>query len=208
MRVPGMSLDPNNVNASLFAQLFEHVPKIIVRTDQRTFLHRTIDILTVGTDFDATSDRGALQGFDRGCQFHLVVRDLIGVIADFMAIIVKDGAPAARTFVSSRARTCSDTYAVENAAKDHDGKPIFYVICRHVSRSGMSRTISVHYFDTETGSMRHLNYVAAALLDRSQDSLRDGVICKGCGMDMGFDLVYALSYAATGDGYAVNHHWL
>ena len=100
------------------------------------------------------------------------------------------------------------SYAVENAAKDHDGKPIFYVICRHVSRSGMSRTISVHYFDTATGGMRHLNYVAAVLLDRPQDRLRDGVICKGCGMDMGFDLVYALSCAATGDGYAVNHHWL
>lgn len=100
------------------------------------------------------------------------------------------------------------TYAVENAAKDRDGKPIFYVICRHVSGSGMSRTISVHYFDMETGSMRLLNYAAAVLLGRLQDSNRDGVICKGCGMDMGFDLVYELSYAATGDGYVVNHHWL
>ena len=49
--------------------------------------------------------------------------------------------------------------------------------------------------------MRHLNYVTAVLLDRSQDSTRDGVVCKGCGMDMGFDLVYALSYVAAGDGY-------
>lgn len=100
------------------------------------------------------------------------------------------------------------SYAVKNAAKDHDGKPVFYTICRHVSASGMSRTISVHYFDRETDSMRHLNYSAAVLLDRAQDRLRDGVICKGCGMDMGFDLAYALSCAATGDGYAVNHHWL
>lgn len=113
-------------------------------------------------------------------------------------------------YYKAEVKSCREqlAYAVKNAAKDIHGKPVFYTICRHVSRSGMSRTISLHYFDTATGGMRHLNYVAAVLLDRPQDSLRDGLICKGCGMDMGFDLVYAFACAATGDGYAVNHHWL
>lgn len=107
-------------------------------------------------------------------------------------------------------RRCRDqlSYAVSSAAKDQNGKPVFYTIFRHASRSGMSRTISVHYFDTANGRMLHLNYVAAVILDRSQDRVRDGVICKGCGMDMGFDLVYALAQAATGDGYAITHQWL
>ena len=98
--------------------------------------------------------------------------------------------------------------AVKNAAKDRDGKPVFHTILRHVSQSGMSRTISVHYVEAETGRILQLNYVASVLLDRSMDPRRDGVVCKGCGMDMGFDLVYALSARATGDGYAIHHQWL
>lgn len=98
--------------------------------------------------------------------------------------------------------------AIENAATDQRGKPLFYAICRHVSRSGMSRTISLHYFDTKAGRMLHLNYAAAVILDRRQDRKMDGIICKGCGMDMGFDLVYALSSAMAGDGYAIEFQWL
>lgn len=98
--------------------------------------------------------------------------------------------------------------AVKTAAKDADGKPVFYTILRHVSRSGMSRTISVHYVEAETGRILHLNYVAAVLLDRSMDRQRDGVVCKGCGMDMGYELVHSLARRATGDGYAVRHEWL
>ena len=72
----------------------------------------------------------------------------------------------------------------------------------------MSRTISVHYFDTDAGGMRHLNYIASVLLDRAMDRYRDGVVCRGCGMDMGFDLVYQLASIGTGDGYAARHEWL
>lgn len=98
--------------------------------------------------------------------------------------------------------------ALETAAKDRDGKPVFYTILRHVSKSGMRRTISVHYVEAATGRIFHLNYAASVLLDRAMDPRRDGLVCKGCGMDMGFDLVYALSAVATGDGYAIHHQWL
>jgi len=98
--------------------------------------------------------------------------------------------------------------ALETAAKDHTGKPVFYTILRHVSKSGMSRTISVHYVEAESGRILHLNYVAAVLLDRSMDRNRDGVVCKGCGMDMGYDLIHSLGHRATGDGYSIHHQWL
>ncbi len=60
-------------------------------------------------------------------------------------------------YYKTEVKSCREqlSYAVENAAKDQNGKPVFYTICRHVSASGMSRTISVHYFDTATGGMRH-----------------------------------------------------
>jgi hypothetical protein len=88
-----------------------------------------------------------------------------------------------------------------------------YTILRHVSASGMSRDISliVPRID-ENGKVGfiHPNYVAAKVLgDRlvsknGSDAIRIG----GCGMDMGFHLVYSLSYALYGNGYALNHAWL
>lgn len=118
-----------------------------------------------------------------------------------------------QSFAAYRAEEVEDcrkqlAEAMENAAKDWDGKPVFYTIIRHVARSGMSRTISVHYFDTEAGAMRQLNYVASVLLDRSLSRSREGVICRGCGMDMGFDLVYRLAHIGAKDGYAVRQEWL
>ncbi len=124
--------------------------------------------------------------------------------------LVRRGRQRFRDYYRQERKRCAAQLAeaVKSAATDRDGKPIFYTILRHVSQSGMSRTISVHYVEASTGRILHLNYVASVLLDRSRDSRREGVVCKGCGMDMGFDLVYALSARATGDGYAIHHQWL
>lgn len=110
-------------------------------------------------------------------------------------------------------------------------------ILRHVSRSGMSRSISP-IIDCEDCS--HL--VARALGER-EDDVHGGIRIGGAGMDMGFHLVNSLSYAlypeylCTGrdgygadrcpssahvnpprpkpdgkmihrDGYAIRHRWL
>lgn len=70
-----------------------------------------------------------------------------------------------------------------------------YTILRHVSRSGMQREISV-----VTSEHRNIDYlVARALGDRI--GKHDGVIVGGCGMDMGFHLVYNLSYALFPHGF-------
>jgi hypothetical protein len=98
--------------------------------------------------------------------------------------------------------------ALKNAPKDAHGKPVFYVVARHVAKSGLSRVLSVYYFDKNAGTMFHLNYVAAILLELPMDRKYDGVKLRGCGMDMGFDLVYRLALAATGDGYSIAHQWL
>ncbi len=98
--------------------------------------------------------------------------------------------------------------AIAEATKSQNGKPVFYTLIRHVSRSGMSRTISVHYVHAATGDLRHLNYVCAVLLGLAMDDLRDGVKVKGCGQDMGFALVYDLASAALGDGYGIEQRWI
>ncbi len=66
-----------------------------------------------------------------------------------------------------------------------------YAILRHVSRSGMMRHISLKVHTPE--GMQDITYLASKVLD---DRIADdgGIKVGGCGMDMGFHLVYGLSY--------------
>ena len=75
-----------------------------------------------------------------------------------------------------------------------------YTILRHVSRSGMMRIIDPVIMTTDAGPYSITGWTAKALgepLDRD----RWGVKVGGCGMDMGFHLVYNLSYTLFPDGF-------
>lgn len=75
-----------------------------------------------------------------------------------------------------------------------------YCILRHVSRSGMSRTISL-YAKTDSG-MQWLDGFAVKLnVGSGFDKKRGGLKVGGCGMDMGFALVYELNYRLFPDGF-------
>lgn len=87
-------------------------------------------------------------------------------------------------------------------------------ILRHTSRSGMSRSISV-VTSSKRGEVRHLDYLIARALGDKIDPIHDGIKIGGCGMDMGFALVYNLSvtlyggrrgYACLGDRCPSNSH--
>lgn len=73
-----------------------------------------------------------------------------------------------------------------------------YTILRSVSRSGMSREIAVVIM--RDGSDLHPNYLVAKAIDARQGK-RDGIVMGGCGMDMGFALVYELSHAMFPNGF-------
>lgn len=74
-------------------------------------------------------------------------------------------------------------------------------ILRHVSRSGMSRSISV------VVNGEDVTYLAARAMGEKYPDRYDGITVGGCGMDMGFHLVYNLSrtlfpvYDCTGSRY-------
>lgn len=73
-----------------------------------------------------------------------------------------------------------------------------YTILRSVSRSGMSRTISLVAEDAE-GNKTHPNWCGAVLTGNTLlTGFNDAIRVNGCGMDMGFDLVDSLSHAAYG----------
>lgn len=97
-----------------------------------------------------------------------------------------------------------------------------YTVLRHVSRSGMSREISV-VTKGEQGMLNH-DYHAAKLLGWNVGP-HGGIKVGGCGMDMGFHLVYQLGYSLwpngtdevhgtrngepdTNGGYALKQQWL
>ena len=95
-------------------------------------------------------------------------------------------------------------------------------ILRHVSRSGMSRSISLFNGDQD------ITYFSALAMGDKIDQKNGGIKITGSGMDMGFALVYNLGWALfpegfkvegigrNGDdsgwdndgGYALKHRWL
>lgn len=105
-----------------------------------------------------------------------------------------------------------------------------YTVLRHVSRSGMSRLITVCM--VKDGRIRDLTWDAGKALDWPLPSGKRGIRTDGAGMDMGFHLVHSLSYAIHGmqgkgttrtpsgmcpvqptpenygAGYSLRHEWL
>lgn len=84
-----------------------------------------------------------------------------------------------------------------------------YTIMRHVSRSGMSRSISVIL-----NGQNDVTYLVRRVLDLRFDENNGGVKMGGCGMDMGFSLVYSLGcvlypsgFDCIGEGCPSNDHF-
>jgi hypothetical protein len=85
-----------------------------------------------------------------------------------------------------------------------------YTVLRHVSTSGMSRRIDLYVI--QDNKPRYLTGYVAAALEYTRQMGKDGMTVSGCGMDMGFSVVYNLSAALYGHdnrgGYALSHEWL
>jgi hypothetical protein len=95
---------------------------------------------------------------------------------------------------------------IERLQREIPAGSTVYTVLRHVSSTGMSRVIGLIVL--QDNEPRFYGYHAAKALGWSWDGRRDGVKVGGCGMDMGFHLVYSLSRVLHGDGYALNHRWL
>lgn len=76
-----------------------------------------------------------------------------------------------------------------------------HTIVRHVSASGMTRWIDC-YAISNRGELIYLTALTAwALGTDANRGKHDGIKREGCGMDMGFDLVYNLGRALWPDGF-------
>lgn len=90
-----------------------------------------------------------------------------------------------------------------------------YTTLRHVSRSGMQRVIDVHII--QDNEPRWIGYTVAKAQECRFDDRKQGIIIGGCGMDMGFEIVYnlgrilfpAFECLGKGDGgYSLKQRWL
>ena len=75
-----------------------------------------------------------------------------------------------------------------------------YTKITHVSRSGMSRSISL-YIVGNTGQIEDITWQVARATNSRVDNTHGGIIMGGCGMDMGFAAVYSLSGTLYPDGF-------
>lgn len=72
-----------------------------------------------------------------------------------------------------------------------------YTLVTHVSRSGMQRVIRVLVI--KDNKPLDISYATGRALGWKRSNKHDGVVVNGCGMDMGFHLVYALSCTVFAD---------
>jgi hypothetical protein len=81
-----------------------------------------------------------------------------------------------------------------------------YTTVVHVARSGMSRHIKV-FVAPKKGVIQDVSGYVADYLDWRYTK-KEAVFVGGCGMDMGFHLIYTLSSVLYDDGYAIKQSWV
>jgi hypothetical protein len=108
-----------------------------------------------------------------------------------------------------------ETIAKVKFASEYLGKLIntgdtVYTCLRHVSASGMARDISLHIISD--GRIVDISGTVSHLLCMKCNVKNGGIRINGCGMDMGFALVYDLSSTLFNGndrvGYVLHHSWL
>jgi hypothetical protein len=79
---------------------------------------------------------------------------------------------------------------------------------KHCSRSGMMRVIRM--FIVEGSELHEIVSLPAFEAQNwmKYNGSKDGWVVSGCGMDMGFHLVYSIAQFYTGDGYSVRQRWI
>ena len=95
--------------------------------------------------------------------------------------------------------------AIEYIKKHIKKGDTLYTKIVKVSPSGMSRQITV--LDIKDNTPSYWSYYVSKILGYT---LKDNgaIFVKGCGMDMGFHVVYSLSKTLFNDGYAIKQRWI
>jgi len=96
--------------------------------------------------------------------------------------------------------------AIEKLKEAFKPGDTIYTQLEHVSKSGMTRWIKVRLIKDDYPY--DWSFLASVALSWTFTDRYHAVKAEGCGMDMGFHLVYSLSHVLFGDGYALKQRWL
>lgn len=124
----------------------------------------------------------------------------------------------------NKQRTIEQEEALTNLRKLVKPGDTIYTVLRHASRSGMYRRISLHVIKKDGPHQLDYLVIKAGIGEQPRGNA-EGVGVGGCGMDMGFHLVYNLGArlwpkgttkphgTRNGEpdrdgGYALKHRWL
>ena len=130
--------------------------------------------------------------------------------------------PEAKRLTDKDGRKRHAAYAGQQLRKMLKPGATVYTVLRHVSSSGMTRRIDL--YTVRKGEIAYLSGYAANLMGYTLHK-DGGIVVQGCGMDMGFELVYNLGAYLwpngtkkphgtrngepdTAGGYALKHRWL
>jgi hypothetical protein len=89
-----------------------------------------------------------------------------------------------------------------------------YTVLRHASTSGMLRAISLLII--HEGRILDVSWLTARACGYSRHEKTGGIVMRGCGMDMGYEVVYTLGRVLNPEGtperkdggYSLRHEWL
>jgi hypothetical protein len=102
--------------------------------------------------------------------------------------------------------------AIEQLKKFIPEGETLYTQTVRVSQSGMTRHIKVRQLKINKtfNNVVPLNwsYLVSKVIGWGLSNATNGVIVRGCGMDMGFHLIETLSRTLYGKGNAIKHEWL
>ena len=104
----------------------------------------------------------------------------------------------------NKTQTAKRLDAIERLRKSYGVKAgsTIYTTVKHVSRSGMSRTIATYV--VRKGQVCDVSHLVAEITMQPFDRDRGGVKLQGAGMDMTFWLVYQLSHSLWPNGHKCN----
>ena len=89
-----------------------------------------------------------------------------------------------------------------------EDKRVIYCVLRSVSKSGMSRVID--FYTIENNRPQYLSGLIRMALGYRM-AKNGGLVVGGCGMDMGFHVVYTVSsviYGGERGGYEIKSEWI
>lgn len=101
-------------------------------------------------------------------------------------------------------------YAIQRLKEVFKKGDTLFTQLEHVSKSGMTRHIKVRQLKQDC-ALDWTRLVSIALdwkEAKNKYGNPNGIKVGGCGMDMGFHLIYTLSKILFDDGYALKHEWL